>query len=198
MLVYCIKNKVNGKEYVGLTSRPLNKRWKQHISESNRENCWEWNTPLGRAIRKYENDCFDVFILKECVSVEDMKSTEIRYINERKSHISEGGYNITKGGDGRFGVKLSEETKLKIGKGNKGKIISNHQKQILSKLKKETYQLGGHPGAQIILVNKTEKFQCIKEFTNKYNLNYTSFCRSLRNNNGSMTFKNFFVEKINE
>lgn len=34
MLVYCIKNKINDKEYIGLTKRPLESRWKQHVYES--------------------------------------------------------------------------------------------------------------------------------------------------------------------
>lgn len=124
MIVYCIRNIINNKEYIGLTTRPLEKRWKQHIYESNRKNSWEWNTPLGNAIKKYGKESFEVFVLIECQTKEEMKQTEIRLIKERKTLSSENGYNLSFGGDGRLGYKLSEETKKKIGEGNRGKYIS--------------------------------------------------------------------------
>jgi len=132
MLVYCIKNIINNKEYIGLTTRTLEERWKQHIRESNREGGWEWNTPLGNAIKKYGKDSFEVFVLEECSSETEMKQKEIQLIRERKSLASETGYNLTLGGDGRLGYKLSEETKRKIGEGNKGKIMSNEAKEKMS------------------------------------------------------------------
>jgi group I intron endonuclease len=132
MLVYCIKNIINNKEYIGLTTRTLKERWKQHIRESNREGGWEWNTPLGNAIKKYGKDSFEVFVLEECSSETEMKQKEIWLIRERKSLASETGYNLTLGGDGRLGYKLSEETKRKIGEGNFGKIMSDDARAKMS------------------------------------------------------------------
>ena len=132
MIIYCIKNTINNKEYIGLTTRPLEYRWKQHIRESNKEGSWEWNTPLGNAIKKYGKDSFQVFVLEECSSETEMKNREIDLIRERKSLASETGYNLSLGGDGRLGYKLSEETKRKIGEGNKGKIMSNEAKEKMS------------------------------------------------------------------
>ena len=132
MLVYCIKNTVNNKEYIGLTTRTLEKRWKQHIYESNKQDSWEWNTPLGNAIKKYGKDLFEVFVLEECSSETEMKQKEIQLIKERKSLASENGYNLSFGGDGRMGHKLSEETKRKIGEGNIGKVMSNEAKEKMS------------------------------------------------------------------
>ena len=83
MLVYCIKNTINNKEYIGLTTRTLQERWKQHIRESNKEGSWEWNTPLGNAIKKYGKDSFEIFILEECSSEDEMKQREIDFIKER-------------------------------------------------------------------------------------------------------------------
>ena len=132
MLVYCIKNTVNNKEYIGLTTRTLEKRWKQHIYESNKQDSWEWNTPLGNAIKKYGKDSFQIFVLEECSSETELKQKEIQLIKERKSLASETGYNLTLGGDGRLGYKLSKETKRKIGEGNLGKIMSDDAKAKMS------------------------------------------------------------------
>ena len=132
MLVYCIKNKINDKEYIGLTKRPLESRWKQHVYESNKVNSWEWNTPLGNAIKKYGKDNFEIYVLNNYNSVEEMKLGEIEMIEERKSLSVFGGYNLSKGGDGRLGVKLSDETKRKIGLGQIGKIMSPESKIKMS------------------------------------------------------------------
>lgn len=132
MLIYCIKNTINNKEYIGLTTRTLEQRWKQHIYESNKKDSWEWNTPLGNAIKKYGKDSFQVFVLEECYSETELKQKEIQLIRERKSLASENGYNLTLGGDGRLGYKLSEETKRKIGEGNFGKVMSNEAKEKMS------------------------------------------------------------------
>ena len=132
MLIYCIKNTINNKEYIGLTTKPLEHRWKQHIYESNKKDSWEWNTPLGNAIKKYGKDSFQVFVLEECSSETELKQKEIQLIRERKSLATETGYNLTLGGDGRLGYKLSEETKRKIGEGNIGKVMSNEAKEKMS------------------------------------------------------------------
>jgi group I intron endonuclease len=132
MLVYCIKNIINNKEYIGLTKRPLEHRWKQHIYESNKKDSWEWNTPLGNAIKKYGKDSFQVFVLEVCSSETELKLKEIQLIKERKSLASETGYNLTLGGDGRLGYKLSEETKQKIGQGNLGKVMSVDAREKMS------------------------------------------------------------------
>ena len=132
MLIYCIKNTINNKEYIGLTTRTLEQRWKQHIYESNKQDSWEWNTPLGNAIKKYGKDLFQVFVLEECSSETELKQKEIQLIRERKSLASETGYNLTLGGDGRLGYKLSEETKRKIGEGNKGKTYTAESLEKMS------------------------------------------------------------------
>jgi group I intron endonuclease len=196
MLVYCIKNSINGKEYVGLTTRSLEIRWKQHIQESNKEGSWEYKTPLGLAIKKYGKEAFDVFIVEKCDDLESTKQAEIRLIKERKSHVSAGGYNITKGGDGRFGTKWSQEIKDKISIGNKGKVMSDQSKEKMKLAKKDKYLLGDHPKAVTILVDKCKSFSSIKEFTNQYNLTYSTIVSLLSRNNGKVVYNNILIERI--
>lgn len=49
--IYKITNLVNGKVYIGKTEETIEKRFRQHLSESNKDRCK--NRPLYRAIRKY-------------------------------------------------------------------------------------------------------------------------------------------------
>jgi group I intron endonuclease len=196
MLIYCVKNKINGKEYIGLTTRSVDIRWKQHLYESNKVDSWEYKTPLGSAIKKYGKEGFDISTLKHCNSIEDMKQSEREIIETRKSHVSVGGYNVTKGGDGRFGTTWSQEIKDKIGAGNKGKIMSEEAKQKMRVAKQGIYDLGDSNSAVEILVNGTTKFSCIKEFADKYRLKYSSVVSSISRNGGKTTFKDFKIERI--
>jgi group I intron endonuclease len=104
-LVYCVKNKINGNEYVGFTSQPLKTRWLQHIHDSKR--C---DYPLHNAINKYGSDNFDVFVLQEYDSIEEGLAGEIFWIKEKNTQRPNG-YNITPGGNLGGFYFLSEEEK---------------------------------------------------------------------------------------
>jgi group I intron endonuclease len=198
MIVYCIKNKVNEKEYVGLTTRNIKSRWKQHVYESKKENSWEWNTPLGNAIKKYGEENFDVFVLKECSSIEELKQKEIECIKERKSFVRLGGYNMTKGGDGRLGCKHSEETKRKISLSNIGKIISEETKLKYKIAKVGKYTRGKHPKAVKLLVNEEKIFDCIKDFSEFYGIPCSTINNKFRQGLVSFELKGLNIQKVSK
>lgn len=52
--IYKITNKINGKVYIGKTTKTVQERWKEHLRESRTER--SENRPLYRAIRKYGVD----------------------------------------------------------------------------------------------------------------------------------------------
>jgi group I intron endonuclease len=62
-----------------------------------------------------------------------LNQLEIHYIRLFASKIPEIGYNLTDGGDGSLGREVSKETRLKISKSNKGKIITLEMKRKISK-----------------------------------------------------------------
>jgi group I intron endonuclease len=95
VIVYCIRNRVNGKVYVGKTVRPLRVRWNQHKVYAK-----QGKYPLYRAIRKYGSTCFTVVVLKQCSNLQELNEVEKRFISEWRTHVSLGGYNLTWGGDG--------------------------------------------------------------------------------------------------
>lgn len=70
-VVYCITNLVNGKQYVGVTTRTLQRRFGQHQSKQ---------SYLGNAIRKYGRDNFTIALLETCSSHEEMCVVESQYI----------------------------------------------------------------------------------------------------------------------
>jgi group I intron endonuclease len=110
MIVYKITNKIDGKAYIGQTIETINRRWKRHIAVSNKNG----NSYFHKAIRKYGFDNFALETLYECSSYEILGIMETFKIMVHKTHISEGGYNLTWGGEGSYGRKRSKETNLKL------------------------------------------------------------------------------------
>lgn len=117
-IIYKIKNIITDKEYIGQTTKTLNKRIKEH----------EYNTIKGgkcyihNSMRKYGFNEFKFSILCECDSRNDLDEKEIFFIKEYNTLFPHG-YNLTNGGKGSSGYHPSKETRLKIGKGNKGKTV---------------------------------------------------------------------------
>ena len=93
--IYKITNKINGKTYVGKTTKTVLGRWKEHLHDSTKERCK--NRPLYRAIRKYGIDAFTVETLEE-VNLENLSERETYWIEY--FHTYSNGYNATSGGDG--------------------------------------------------------------------------------------------------
>lgn len=100
--IYKITNKINGKCYIGKTEQSIEKRFREHISDSKRERHKE--RPLYRAMTKHGIENFTVELIEECNATVER---EIYWIDFYKSYGSSG-YNATKGGDGKFRVNHSE------------------------------------------------------------------------------------------
>ena len=93
--IYKIQNKINNKIYVDKTVNTIQERWLEHINEADKQD----NTLLHKAIYKYGKDNFYIDKIEEC-SCDILNEREIYYIALFHSHMSEGGYNMTYGGEG--------------------------------------------------------------------------------------------------
>lgn len=106
----------SGKVYIGITSKNPIKRWNGGLGYLN-------NEYFSRAIVKYGWDNFKHEILFCDLSKEDAEAKEIELISLYRSDERAFGYNIQHGGSARG--KHSEESKLKIGQANKGRLPWN-------------------------------------------------------------------------
>ena len=112
--IYMIKNKVNGKVYIGLTTNTIEERWKQHLSSVNFV-----KRHLYYSIKKYGVENFSIYELDKTEDFKKLGELERYYIKKYKSTNSEYGYNITHGGesnqlDANPRAKLTEDDVIKI------------------------------------------------------------------------------------
>lgn len=97
MQTYVITNTVNDKKYVGITSGPLAKRWREHKSAANTG----VNRPLYKAMRKYGIEAFIIEKIAEAENENELKQLEIDFIEALETYLPKGkGYNLTSGGEG--------------------------------------------------------------------------------------------------
>lgn len=100
MIIYEIKNKINGKLYIG-----------QH-SSNELGSYWGSGKLIKRAIEKYGIENFKRTILEKCSNKNELNEREKYWINEKDSINT--GYNLTEGGtggDNSIFINYSEEWK---------------------------------------------------------------------------------------
>lgn len=96
-VVYKFTNKSNGKIYIGKTSGKLKIRVYNHIADARNGK----QTIFARALRKYGLEGFDIEIIFEGKSDEEILGKEREFIAKFKSNNSRFGYNLTDGGEGQ-------------------------------------------------------------------------------------------------
>lgn len=91
-VIYVIENKINGKKYVGQTTKGIEKRFHEHAR-------WTSHVSLvSRAIKKYGENNFDVKQLCTAKNQSHLNDLEIKWIKKLKSKVPNG-YNIVEGGN---------------------------------------------------------------------------------------------------
>lgn len=135
--IYLIKNKINGKCYVGQADN-IERRWKEHKRHYKLEK--HKNQLIYKAFNKYGIENFSFSIIEECL-VEELDEKEIFYIDKYNTYAfkeNSNGYNMTLGGKTCRGCVHSEEQNKRHSefmKGrtpvNKGVPMSEEQKEKL-------------------------------------------------------------------
>jgi len=118
--IYMIKNKINGKIYIGQTTRPIEKRFAEHRTRK------KGYSAIHDAIKKYGWNNFEIDWY-ECPD-EDLNFDEEVLVREMRT-LSPDGYNLMEGGGN--GGKRSEESKQKMSKSHLGKTLSDEHRQNL-------------------------------------------------------------------
>lgn len=106
---YVITNKINNKKYIGQTKlKDPTKRWKYgHLHSLNNESI------LYRAMRKYGVHNFTFEVIACCKNIKTLNQLERQLIKQYNTYNG-WGYNMTEGGEGASGRKMSVEERKKI------------------------------------------------------------------------------------
>lgn len=201
MYVYLLKNTINGKKYVGMTSKDVNTRFLQHCRAAKANP----KTLLHRSIRKYGVEAWQVSILeKDFQRIEDLCDAEIRYIRSINPEL-----NMARGGMGgdnsncenfkkyialrdysgdkhpMFNRQQSDDTRNKISKSKKGiPLRADHRRKVTEKLC--SYKLSNED-----IEKRVESVAKTYEITDPSGRvfmvkNLTKFCKQYNLNQGNM------------
>lgn len=135
--IYKIVNKINGKIYIGLTSKSVYDRWCRHLMDCKFKK--RKKVRLYNAIMKYGEKNFIIEEIYLCKNKNIAYEKEKYYIKLYNSYDENIGYNMTIGGDGINGYIFSEEDKKRISDKVKGELNGfygrKHTKQTIDKIK---------------------------------------------------------------
>ena len=134
---------VNGKQYVGQTTRTLEQRWREHCS--NGSQC----TYLHNAITKYGKENFKVEPIDIALDQQELDYKESQYIKHYNTLVPNG-YNLNTGGS--IGRKVSEVVCYKL--------KENHHD-----VSGENNPMFGKKRPDVVLVNKITKGKAVNQFT---------------------------------
>lgn len=140
-VVYCITNLINGKKYVGMTTRTLGQRLREHQHHAEKkfvEGDAQTSMPIVRAIKKYGVENFSVEILQRDLQSGEDETKWIAKLGTFGDPLT--GYNLTIGGEGTSGRIASEETR-ELQRQNMLNM-SNEQRENMSKAAKARYENG--------------------------------------------------------
>ena len=114
----------NGKIYIGITSQPVNRRWRKGLAYAS-------NVRMTRAIAKHGWDNIEHRILFEGLSQDAAEKIEIALIERLNLQNTSRGYNLARGGTH---PPHSDETRAKIGRKSQGRKHSEDFKKWVSEI----------------------------------------------------------------
>ena len=199
--IYKVKNKINGKAYIGFDSNWPSRK-SVHICEAiTRQNK---KYPLYRAIRKYGIENFEWKVLYQSNDRDHtLNVIENKMILEHNTHFKDGhGYNMTYGGEGTLGWIPSEETKRKIGLANSRSTLTEDGRKRKSEFTKKNNPMNNPINREKCrqrlieiktnakkVTNGIKQFDSIRDANKEYNdIKYSTLYHWIKNNKNGWSF----------
>lgn len=204
--IYKITNDINDKIYIGQTSFSLEKRWREHLADSQKPE--KENRPLYRAMKKYGKEHFHISLVEETTNPSEREQYWIQYFNSY--HF---GYNATIGGEGKLKDFSVQEIETMISLYNQktsihkiANVLGYDFETIKNKLKSLNYSVDNHRTLKMAVYQIDKKTNAILAMyesihdaaralgDDKKNAHIRECCRGLRAS--AYGYKWQFVEDI--
>lgn len=167
MIIYKATNLINGKIYIGQTSRTLNQRMSEHLA-NNRTSYFD------RALKKYGIHNFKIEVIADAKTKQELDEKEKYFIKYYKCKIPSG-YNMTDGGEGQLGVR-----KYGCENAHYGKKHTEATKEKMRNARKK-YIKEKHPMAKAIInLDTGEVFQYMKSACDLYGLDRSTLTKACK------------------
>lgn len=126
MIVYLIRNQINGKCYVGQTLQTAEQRWRLHTKAARGKS----RLPIHCAIRKYGPGAFSINQLSRAANHDELDALECHFITQYNSMVPYG-YNRTAGGKG-FNGRHTEASRQRMRESHLGSTLTVVTRKKLS------------------------------------------------------------------
>lgn len=145
--IYAIKNRVNGKVYIGQTIN-LERRWIAHKSDLRLGR--HDNDYLQKAWTKHGEEVFEFSVLEEC-KISSLTEREQYWMDALQALNRDHGYNLAPAAGSMLGYRFTEEQKLRLSEVYKG--LPGHIKspEELRKLSEATRRQMANPAARKLI-----------------------------------------------
>lgn len=114
--IYILQNMINKKIYIGASNNPK-KRFCKHFTIAKNTSLYKKKKQyyyIHNSINKYGKNNFAYYVIENFHTWKETVEAEQFWISFFRSWDNEYGYNLTKGGEGTYGKKLSKSHKEKI------------------------------------------------------------------------------------
>lgn len=173
---YIVTNKINGKQYVGMTTKTVKLRWeKGHLVKAENGSA----LLLHAEIRKHGKSNFRIRQLGSSPNLKSLREAEKQFIAQYGTFTPKG-YNLTLGGNGgcgykfteeqlrqlsksHLGCKHTEESKKKIGQASKGRVHSAVVKEKMSQIQKAVWLRPGYKEKMSQSMKRSRQTETAKE-----------------------------------
>lgn len=182
---YRIRCLVSGRSYIGITARPVHRRWAEHWYSAARR---PGVSAVNLAMAKHGADAFEFDVIAQARTWDDLCELEAILIRQHGTRSPQG-YNLSAGGEGALGAIRSPETRELMAAARRGKPRLATTKAKLSAWRKgKSFNAGEKNGGAKLTVEQVRDIRAElavgvvqRRLAERYGVSFTAIWRIANN-----------------